>query len=694
MPEIVNNFDIRIDEKQHEDLARLFKGWIEQVEDSRRRRMEKVWVRALKNYEGHAPTKQFPWFGASNAVLNATQTHSDAIEARLYSASATQDPVYLVRAATNEPVLVDEGVIDEETGRPAALVSAEKFALWWQEISKWIEETQIDHAKLMEEVTWTFVIYGDAYVYIPWEREEVMDVTRNLAGKIEKTPRTLWNRPVPYVLHPKDVYIAPWEQDIQRARSVGFSFMVDEHDLALRKVRKTWGTRAVTELEKLLDKRKSEATGLAKALAAGGYYKEWDNKSYPKDELDKRLADEQYIDDASPNALKMLKIFQRVDMDGDGIPEEIQFEVEKTSGTVAVARYHNLLHNQRPLVHFYYNRRVGAAYNRGVPEILFNGQKILDTLVRDMLDNNKLKNTSIYVGKQGVQGLKKNTKIYPSRLLLLPDPKNDFAVFNLGGTGNVSGVQEIALMQSWSERATGISDPNLGIEKKSRTPASTTMALLEEGSKRTDRVIDRMRKAQANMWWQILCLYRQNADPRELALVAGIEENDRELFMRAWAKVKVQDMAKFLAIKPEVSSSSFNRSVQKQELMTVIGQVENWYMKVAELMSLSAGAAMDPNAQKIYLSFARGGHQLMQKFLALFDVKEQDDLNPDDLIKWIEGVKTIAETQQSQPPRGNPNQPAVSASAGASEPGEGGEAVGRPQAGIPRTPGPTPGVAG
>jgi coenzyme F420-0:L-glutamate ligase/coenzyme F420-1:gamma-L-glutamate ligase len=36
-----------------------------------------------------------------------------------------------------------------------------------------------------------------------------------------------------------------------------------------------------------------------------------------------------------------------------------------------------------------------------------------------MLDNNKIKNTKLFIGRLG-SGLQKNTKIYPSRLLLLP----------------------------------------------------------------------------------------------------------------------------------------------------------------------------------------------------------------------------------------------------------------------------------
>ena len=696
MPEIVNDADIRLDEDQYEKLGKLFKAWIDQVEDNRRRRMEKVWVRALRNYEGHAPIKQFPWFGASNAVLNDTQVHTDALEARLYSAGTSQgDPLYLIVPNSNEPII--PGLPDPLTGLLGdPLVTPERFAEWWQNVSEWVETTQIPHGAVMEEVTWTYCLYGDAWVYPHWEKEEVMDVVRNpKSGALEKVPRVLWDKTVLTVLHPKDVYLAPWDHDAQTARTIGFSFMLDGHDLDMRKKRKVYKKSRVEELEKILEKRKTEEKSIVGALEARGYYKEWDGGYYPKDEFEKKLEQEQFIEEATPYALKMVKVFQRVDLDGDGVPEEVQFEVEKTSGVIAVARYKNLLHNQRPLIHFYYNRRVGAAYNRGVPEILFNGQEIVNTLMRDMLDNNKIKNTKLFIGRVG-SGLQKNTKIYPSRLLLLPNPKEDFQVVDLGGSGIVSGVNELATVRSSNERATGISDINLGVEKKSRTPASTTMALLEEGAKRTDRVIDRQGDAQAQMWWQVLCLYRQNADPRKLAIIAGVEEGDVDLFLQAWTKVGVQEMSEYISIQPQVSSSSFNRSIQKQELMTVMGQVEHWYEQINVLMSLYAGAQIDPAAQKIFISMAEGGHRLMSKFLSLFDVKEQEKLNPDELVEWMKAVMSVPAggAVGGGDEGGNPNDAAIAESAGAAQPGEGGPAQGRPQAGVPRSDGPTPGIAG
>lgn len=682
MPEIVSNADIRLDDEDLTELQAGFRLWIEQVEDVRRDRMHSIWEKAAKNYDGKAGVMTLPWRGASNAVLNITQSHTDSIQARLFAAGATQDPTYIIKPSTGEPVTGPDGV---------EIVDATKYALWWQEISKHIEQYEVNHGEALEEATWISALYGDAWIYVSWEKDEVVDVTLDAEGNIVKTPRTIKDQPKLTVLHPERVYLAPWDDDPQEARTVAFDFPLDEHDLNLRDKRKVYRPGRVAALRKLLNGEPLEdGQGIRQAMDRGGYLKEWGRGGDNKSEL-RALLDEQAGIDPSTDqrALTMLKVFQRVDIDGDGIPEEIQFEVEKSSGTVAMGRYANLLHRKRPLVHLYFNRRPGSPYNRGVPEMLFNAQKILNNLIRDLLNNNKVKNTKLFLAKQG-SSIKKQSEIFPSRLLMVGDPDKDFKVLDLGSSGGVTGLQEISLVQMWAERLTGVSDANLGLEKKSRTPVGTTQALIEEGSKRLDRVIDRQREAQRDMWGQVLSLYRQNADPRKLAQWAGIEDGDLDQFLAAWSAVPAERLEEYLHIKPQVSSSVFNRAAQKQEILTVMGQVQNYYMQLINLANLVGGAVQsgDPNFPEMVKKMAKGGHRLMQKFLALHDEKEQDELNPDDLITLLEGVTSVPTgTPGTEPAGSDPAEAARSASASGADPGENGEAVGRPTAGIPRVPG-------
>jgi len=380
MPEIITDTPLLLKETDYDYLSTSFKEWIEAVEDSRRERMKKIWEKAAKNYAGKAPLMELPWQGASNAVLNITQSHTDNIQARLYSAGANGEPTYMITAGTGDPILDESG---------AVIVSAQKFAIWWQNISEHVETNEVNHKEALEESTWLTALYGDSWIYVSWIKDEVMDVSVGADGKLSRKPRTITDQPVLTVLHPERVYLAPWESDPQKAKTIAFDFDLDEHDLLIKKRRKVYLADRVKELQKILDgtsRENSDArTKLTRALEAEGHFKEWGTDTEGKGL--RALLDEQSGVDPSieARALKMLRVFQRVvlESNADALPEEIQFDVEKTTGTVAVARYSNLLHRLRPLVHFYYSRRPGSPNNVGVPEMLFNAQKILDNLIWD-----------------------------------------------------------------------------------------------------------------------------------------------------------------------------------------------------------------------------------------------------------------------------------------------------------------------
>lgn len=677
MPELTQDSPLNLREADFDSLADGYKQWIEQVESVRADRMRNIWEKAAKNYDGKAPMMTLPWRGAANAVLNITQSHTDSIQARLYHAGANSDPVYLIRESTGEPVRDASG---------AEICSASKFAQWWQEISKHIETYEVNHKQALEEATWISAIYGDAWIYVSWVKEEVMDATLGPEGELIKSSRVIKDHPTLTVLHPERVYLAPWDNDAQEALTIGFDFDLDDYDLQLKEKQNVYKKSRVDLLREMMPAADPADGGpVSKALAGAGTFKEWGRES-GKSELRALLDEQAGIDPAAARpALKMIKIFQRVDLDGDGVPEEIQFEVEKESGTVAMARYSNLQHRRRPLVHLYYQKRPGSPYNIGVPEILFNAQKILNNLIRDLLNNNKVKNTKLFLSKVG-SPIKKQSEIFPSRLLQVRDVDKDFKVLDLGSSGGVTGLSEIGLVQQWAERLTGVQDANLGIQAKSRTPVGTTQALIEEGSKRLDRVIDRQAEAQAEMWAQILCLYRQNGDPRKLAEWARIEEGDMDQFLLAWDAVKPEDFTSYLRVKPQVSSNSFNRAAQKQEVLTVMGQVQHYYEQLL-LLANQVGAAMQAGDQQfaqLVLSMAEGGHELMQKFLSLHDVKEQDNLNPKELIELLKGVTSVGTGEGGG--TGNPAEAAAGAANSGADLGEAGEAPGRPSPGLPRVP--------
>lgn len=623
---------LELKDSQRDSLGKDFLQWVGQVEDDRRQLILETYNRVQENLDGRAPVKSFPWLGASNAFAPLTGTYADALQSRLFDAATAHDPTNLVlpRGAGN---ILEDLALGVEVGY-------ERWADWWQRISRWAERDDIDYKSLMEMVTLQMTHFGDSWVYLPWEEQWMTQIDVLKGGKLKKTPRLLYARPMPKVLHPKDVFCRWDALDHQLERLIGFQFDLDLPTLDEWEAKGVYDKDVAAELRKKLTTKRSEADR-QDAEYRTGYFRQLGTRVYNPDEFEeKQKAQMKLAAESGNRSLKMVKMFARVDMDGDGTPEDTIYDVEKESGLVPSARYSNYAHRERPLLHYWFKKRPGAIYNIGVGEMMLNIQDIINTGLRDHFDNNKIQNTSVMLFRKN-SGIKKGKKFYPSASYWVNDPANDVKTLELGHGKSATTLQEVGLLERWGQYVVGLSDFQLGEEPKSRTPATTAMAGLQEANIRPKRVIEVMRNTMRKMHRQILVLYAQNGDPAKLAQVAAVEVEDRELFQKALAAIPLDAMADSLVIDPDVSSDSLNRQARRQEALALDAQNNDFWMRINNLMNLIGGALQDPIAKAIYLAQAAGYLRLYKRVLDTFEERDQREILPDALIKLLEGVTSV-----------------------------------------------------
>lgn len=684
------NFDggaeIKLTDDDRQKIGADFKSWIERVEDTRRQLMQETWVQALDAYEGKEPIKQFPWPGASNAFLPMTGTHTDALSARLFNAATAHDPAFLITNNRAGDIFNFQNPMDGTS----LSASYEDWARWWQEISKYVERQKLKLNQIWLDVTQMMTTYGDAFVYIPWEMEVTYDVVYDLdKGKNSLQERTLYDGPRPRVLHPKDVYLEWDDFDIQMARRVGIGWVLDQAMIDQREASGYYTKEDADYLRhKIGVKQKKD-----KDRDRQPYYREYGGQFYSKDVFEKELQKRIGIsDDSGPSSIKMVTVFARLPIGKDGLPKEVIFEIPKDDARVVKARYANYLHRKRPLVRFFYSRRLGGAYSKGVPELLKNLQKILNTTIRDHLDNNKVQNTKMFIAKKG-SPIEENMRAYPGRVLFTDDPSSDFIPIDLGTGRPVTTITDIGTIERWGQFITSITDVNLGKEAKSRTPATTTLSLLEEANKRVDRTIQAMRESMLEVWQQVLMLYFQNGNVDQMAEMAAIEPEDVPKFTMAWESALPQDVLEFLTFRAEVSSSALNRQAQRQEGLALFAQIDQFYQRLMQMSSFVGGAVQDPTMREMFLLMTKGYQRAMAKVLDTFDVKNQKDFNPDVLIELMERIETVdaaaAGAGGAGPSQGSPGpaQQAQGILANPTESGQPNEAPDRASAGSPRAAG-------
>ena len=672
--------NIKFSKQDIKDLGELFGHRIEAVRSDRDELMQKTWKLALENYEGKTPPIDWPWPNASNAHVPVTGTHCDAFQARFFNAATAHDQIFLIlpKAANDlKPLGVESNA----------------FADAMVKISQHIESSELNLKDVMEEVTTIFIKYGDAFVSVGWEHQQIVDMDFDPEGNpVASEPRDILDKPVLRVIHPRNFYMPLADRNIQMTPWVG----VDE-DYDLEEVREKgesgeWYKPQVDALLESLGERTIKAQK-RRAKEEGHYRSMGDGRIMHKDEWEleqDRILKANNVEN-DPGRVRLTRIWCRLDTDKDGIKEDVILVIHPESKTVLQARWNTALHRSRALVHYYFVMREGTWLSIGAAELLFNIQKILNDVMRDMLNNNQIRNTSVFIAKAGGSVTQK-TAIYPSRLLFFNDPKNDFQVMNLGSGQMSVSVNDLSMLQSWAERRTGISDFNLGRERTSRTPAATLHALLEEGNERMVRIVDRMKESMADVWRLVLALYIQKGADDIINSV--LTEEEAIMVRTVWDAMTPREIMNNLIITPQVSTKTFNRAVQRQESLALFGQMEELYKRLFSI-SQAYKTTQDPQMQKLLIGMAKGLHTLMRRALITYGEVDHRDLNPD-ISEDLQGMAPvmpggIESVQQNpftdQPGGSTQSQQAAGILGNQGTPGNEGNVPGRPTPGQNRIPG-------
>lgn len=601
----------KLSEQALEEIGADFSALLTDVREARDRRMRDVWAKAHDNYEGVAEEVNFPWPHSSNAVVPVSRAHTDAWKSRLYNAGTGQDPMFQTSGWGADELF------------PGFQV--ETYADLFQEYSIWAEKEEVPVQSWMEAATTLITKYGNAIAYITWEHEWVMDVEVSTDGKsVTKVKRDLFDRPVVHMLHPQNFYMPVRETDVQTSPWCGFDveYTPDQirTNIALGEFRKK-------ESESVLKWHKEKTTGeLKKDKGNKGYFRRTeDGRILPTAEYDKVM--QKVLATRDPydkHTIQLVRVFARIDTDGDAIPEEVEFLLHVESRQIIQIYYNRYKHKRRPLVLFSFMWREGTWLHAGVPEIIFNGQRILNELIRDLLNNNKVRNSSVFIGRaNGV--IQPDEPIFPGRVILTEDIERDFKVLPLA-TGTMSTtIQDLSYVQSWVERADGMSDANLGRETRSRTPATTMLALLEEGSERVVSTVHRMRVAEGEVWTQVHQLYAQNGDAPGLDRVLG--KDKAEQLREAWRKMSVEDIRRKLVLDARVSTANLNRAVKRTENVALMGQMDQFHQRAMSLAQVVMGTT-NPVLRAMAISMLQAGEVLMDRILSTYDIKYKDEFNP------------------------------------------------------------------
>ncbi len=186
----------------------------------------------------------------------------------------------------------------------------------------------------------------------------------------------------------------------------------------------------------------------------------------------------------------------------DDVPVEMVITWHHPSKTIARAIFQP--YPWRPYTKMTFIEREGKLEGFGIARRLWQLQEEISTIHRQEVDNSTVANTRFFLGKRGA--VRPGTQIWPGRFLTVTDPERDVKAFQLGDVGvSMRALETQAL--GYAERASGISDPQLGREGSSlgnRATATGTLAMIQEGNRRFDLNVRDIRESGSEIGRRVL----------------------------------------------------------------------------------------------------------------------------------------------------------------------------------------------
>lgn len=586
------------------------------------------YVAWVDNYEGNvAPDEsEKPWTGASDAHIPKTATDVDIAYARAMNAAFGNFPMFLIRAVSGK---------------------YQVFATETQKLSEYLEQQEIKLYPLLSQAFLTTIKFGTAVIYVPWENHPVMYHTIDESGQFVEEPSDLYDRPNPVVIHPKDFLLPISSPNVQDAPWCGYRYKMSHAQLRL------WGQTGFF-YEEAADRLKAEYAG-ASPEGEPDIKIPITSKRYDRVQ-EERERTAGITQSHLSSDLDMVHIFARRDLDGDGKEEEINLHIHVATGVVARLTYSHYRHRRRPFVELHFFPRDGVWYSIGIPEMLESVQRNIDVTLRQIQDNNTVKNTQTFRATEG-GAVRPGEGFHPAKIWFVR-PGEEFEPLRLGdGTLNTS-MSDLQLLMNEGDKRTGLPDTAAGVSEDRQT-ATAVLALLQEASRRMDLVIGGFRDSLAEMWMQILELYAQFKPIMEFPDESGT--------LVEWHYVKGETFRRRVMVKPTMTTGSLNKAVLRQELQMLQEGMIAYANTQLSMTDLYLQAA-DPNLKQYIGATLEGLHLVQERILQTFE--------------FAKDTKAILPSPLTELELVNPVQPPIAPPTGGGPPAPAG-GMGSPQGLLP-----------
>lgn len=583
-----------------EERLTSFKIWLDEwLQDliSQYSEKQKDWDKQEEAYRAkpEAPKKK-PYVGASSDVVPAIAMAVDPIHARLDTGIFKQDPVFQVKPLRKS------------------------YVKYGTALTNWINFYQrhklkfrrVASPRLLELTKLGTCVFKTVYDYEE-HKVKTYDIDEKGNWKVVDKSECKFKGPRVFGVSVGDFMAPPLYQDIQdcpivveRIRTTYDKLTIAQHSKKLVNVK---------ELENFVSKNRTPLES-SRVDAAG----QSDTTQYHLD-------------------LEVFEIWCEYDINGDGLPEHLVATYHKDTRTLLQLRYNWYFHQRKPYTVIPYQLTNDSWMGMGIAEMVKPMQDALTKWNQMATDNAYIANIRMFIVKKE-SGIEEVPRLYAGRCFFVDDPKSDFIPF---GAGEIypSTLSERQNLFGLIEKRTGVSDYLTGRESPivgSRATATSTLALIQEGTKRVEEVLENIRNGFAEVIENCLYIWIQYGMEGLDDLVFG-DDGDAQLLKEFFNSVSAENVNGALAIDLTATDAAGNRQAMQAMQLQIINVMMQYLEKLlaAGQSALQAQQQM-PEFARMIVDVMNAARNMFKDLLQKYDIRNPEDYLPD-LEKYLNGAQ-------------------------------------------------------
>lgn len=550
--------------KLNEDQLGRLSGWLTvEVEQALAARIqqEELWRELLRQYDGvpKRPVRNDIIENAPNIEITLGAIAADSIYAQAIDLIYNINPLVTCRAAN-----------------AAFAQTVKPFQVWNDFMTR--NESNIRLAS--EDALLDDIQLGTGVLFIPW----VEDVYKTKISTVyERGPRIM---PIPI-----EDFIVPGGSrgDIKNLRWKSARFWYNDYEMSVRKKQNGWNTEGVIPCGTIgWVRNRRETLSRTSSNTKIGY-----------------LYEIHYV-------------FCEYDIDDDGIPESMLVTWDRSSRRIM--KYAYKPYDCDPFSSMVYQRRAHLFYGISALEVTRPYQDVVTETYMMNLLNLMIANCRFWGVREGA--VAPNTKLWPNKILPLPNPKEDLVGIQMGDVYPSARINEQATIALAEQRVGSNELVNRPSELfGSRTPATTTVTALAQVNKRFTPVFSGMRNCLSDAIKQCHLRYRErllmgDANVQQHILKAIGNANDALAIMDVY---RDPDFERGMQIELTASDVAINKDADRQNALNLMGMLAQYAERILQLLAVASSPQTPPPVASAARKIAIAATEIVDRVIRTFD---------------------------------------------------------------------------